>query len=106
MVPQTAEPLGPWAALAPEALGPRAAQAPEAPGPRVALAPEALGPHSENVSKYLVLRRPPGHVPCTDSLSPQPIEGHTALAKYADSYYHVHACYRELWVADGLSLQL
>ena len=43
-VPQTAEPLGPWAALAPEA-----------PGPQVALAPEAPGPHSENVEMCLMV---------------------------------------------------
>ena len=43
-VPQTAEPLGPWAA-----------QAPEAPGPQVALAPEAPGPHSENVEMCLMV---------------------------------------------------
>ena len=94
MVPQTAEPLGPWAALAPEELGPLAALAPEALGPRVALAPEALGPHSVNVAKYLMLRRPPDHVPCTDSSAARPIEGLTALAKCVGSWHHARACHR------------
>ena len=43
-VPQTAEPLGPGAA-----------RAPEAPGPLVARAPEAPGPHSENVEMCLMV---------------------------------------------------
>ena len=100
MVPQTAEPLGPWAALAPEELGPLAALAPEALGPRVALAPEALGPHLENVAKYPTMRRPPDHAPYMDSVAPRPIEGPTALAKYVDSWHRVRASHRALWVAD------
>ena len=53
--PQTAEPLGPGAARAPEAPGPLVARAPEAPGPLVARAPEAPGPHSENVEMCLMV---------------------------------------------------
>ena len=106
MVQQTAEPLWPCSAPAPEELGPRVAPAPEALGPRVALAPEALGPHSEYVAKYLMLRRPPGHAPCTDSCVPRPFAGRTALAKCVDSWHHVRACHRALWVADDPDLQV